>query len=739
MMKKFFCLPVLLAALLALTHEDASAQKKKKKKEKAKELRIYDVDTLIKPIPRQRIFFSDKIDNEQKRADYYDGSRDNTIFYAEDTLSTRLLTQALLRDMDQIQVMIENLPFTDQQTENQTKIRYYNAANNLMKRFNADTRIDPVRYRKEVTNLKDMIIARHEGKLMEFAHENVSVQSLNNSELLENDPAAKAYVYAEMGKKDPRMMIRRLGEYATEPFACDIIKEAAKVVPGEVFNYAYSTNYTYSNAVKKCQDPLVQTIVKIATQSKSPLKAMSFLSDVHNGRKTIAEIDAITADQNLFFKNLVRLKLENESLGGNTYTDELKYRGMKYVRDMNDLHEATDAVRFKCIDGFAPEELYFIMVYGQDEIYTSSFIGTFKRMMERMSPMTGDQLLDRVHYDRFRTFIRMCAGYNTLAPFLATVEEGKKNDLMRDFVANLEKGGEDDLEDAVDVADAFGSIEDPKLASFLREEVNKNYERTKTADSKKGIIVYGLLSTIFKSFVEGSVDGDPLGLPPVNLVPYRSMVGDTNIVFEQIFFYGDEDGKMSYASFMANFKDGNWKVTNENKYWTKIESVTGRPTVIYANQPLPEPEDEEAQNKLASYLSENNIHPTFIIHRGHSYHLPLTLDKLQKQNRIVMLGSCGGYHNLGTVLDKAPDAQIISTKQTGTAFNNDKILKKIHDRLLAGQDIDWVTIWKELSDEFAVKGGDYQVKFKDYVPPHKNLGAIFIKAYRRLSMAGEKL
>src|SRR5690606_36638976 len=100
----------------------------------------------------------------------------------------------------------------------------------------------------------------------------------------------------------------------------------------------------------------VQTIVQIATRSKSPLKAMPFLSDIYHKRKTVAEIDRIADDADLYYKNLVRLKLTNENLGGDSYTDELRFRGLKYVRTMNDLHDEKDAVRFRCIDGFKPEE-----------------------------------------------------------------------------------------------------------------------------------------------------------------------------------------------------------------------------------------------------------------------------------------------------------------------------------------------------------------------------------------------
>ena len=97
-----------------------------------------------------------------------------------------------------------------------------------------------------------------------------------------------------------------------------------------------------------------------------------------------------------------------------------------------------------------------------------------------------------------------------------------------------------------------------------------------------------------------------------------------------------------------------------------------------------------------------------------------------------MLGSCGGYHNLGTVLGHSPDAHIISSKQTGAMAVNEPIIKAINTRLLEGKDIDWIVMWKELDGYFTGKGAQEEL-FNDYVPPHKNLGAIFIKAYRRLA------
>lgn len=741
-----FVLTVLLMVLMI--YPDSSDAQRRRRKKIAPEITIYDIDTLVNPIPLQRKMWHEKVDRVQRGADASDGRVDGFIFFSEDTVSTNLLTQSILRDVDQMQVMIENIPFNDDIgfSEGQQKIRYLSDLYELVRKYNADTRVDPIFWRRTVTNFRNMLIARHEGKLLSFVKAHPDIYSLTNSQLLENNREARAYVYTTMGRKEPAMMIKRLSEYAKDPFACDIIAEAAKVVPSEIYNFASSTNYTLSNAVRRCSDPLVQTIVRITTESKSPLKAMPFLADIYNKKKTIAEIDQITSNYDLFYKSLVGLKVDNKGgLGDKTLSDEIQYRGLKYVRDMNDLHEEKDAVRFKTIEGFTPIQLYYIMVYGQDEIYTSSFVGTFKRMMERMGDtVKGGDLLAQVHYDKFRTFIRMCAGYNTLSTFLGTMDENTKSKLMKDFIAGLDKGADDDLEDAVDVADAFGSINDPKLIDFLQKEVRANYERSYKERSMKGMRVYALLATLFNG-LKGSdnqaaiqAQSEILSLPPINLVQYKNLVDDSGVVYQQVFFYGDEDGKNSYASFMGNFRDGKWKVSN-SKYWTTITSISGKPIVIYANNPLPEPEDEESQKQLCEYLASKGISPTVVIHRGHSYHLPLTLERLNKKSRIVILGSCGGYHNLSVVLDHSPDAHIISSKQTGAMNVNEPIIKNIETLIQEGKDVEWIQLWKDLNNYFNTKMPSYKSTFSDYVPPYKNLGAIFIKAYRRLSSNEEEL
>ena len=87
---------------------------------------------------------------------------------------------------------------------------------------------------------------------------------------------------------------------------------------------------------------------------------------------------------------------------------------------LNELHEASDVVRFKLCDtsNMTAQELYTLMVYGEDEVYTSSFLGLFKRLMERMTEESSYEFLHNLGRNQYRTFIKMCAAYNELPTFL---------------------------------------------------------------------------------------------------------------------------------------------------------------------------------------------------------------------------------------------------------------------------------------------------------------------------------
>jgi hypothetical protein len=373
-----------------------------------------------------------------------------------------------------------------------------------------------------------------------------------------------------------------------------------------------------------------------------------------------------------------------------------------------------------------------MMVLGENDIYTSSYKYSFDRMIQKMGPSPhGDSLLLSVNFDRFKKFIKMAAGYNKLDAFLNTMPENSEK-LMQAFVSKLESTGT--LEDAVDVADSYGSITNPSVQQSMLKNVEWNEQRCIKENNEKGRRIYSLLKTIFLSAdPKNGVDlSKEIGIPPIYTMDYNYLADDSGRIIEQVFFYGDKDGKESYASYLTSFPRNEWSITHK-KEWIEIKSIKGKPIWIFANLPLDNETDKDAdaQEHLVEYLDQKGWKPSVVIHRGHSYHLPYTIQQLSENAKIIMLGSCGGYQNLKTILNYSPEAHIISTKQTGTKNVNKEIIESLDNTLREGNNIDWRQMWSGLQTTFNSRPKDVRETFDDYIPPQKNLGALFIKAYHK--------
>ncbi|HEY5392866.1 MAG TPA: hypothetical protein VIJ57_12160, partial [Hanamia sp.] len=414
--------------------------------------------------------------------------------------------------------------------------------------------------------------------------------------------------------------------------------------------------------------------------------------------------------------------------------DMLKAKAIQhFITPINLLHENPNpAVRFKAIQPLSAQELYYMMVLGENDIYTSSYKYSFDRMIQKMGPVPhGDSLLLSLHFDRFKKFIKMAAGYNKLDEFLKTMPENSEK-LMQAFVAKLETTGT--LEDAVDVADSYGSITNPQLQQSMLKNVEWNEQRCIKEDNERGRKIYNLLKTIFLSAdPKNGIDlSKQIGIPPIYTIDYNYLADDSGRIIEQVFFYGDKDGKMSYASYLSSFPNNDWSIVKKNE-WIEIKSRKGKPIWIFANLPLDNATDKDAhaQEDLIAYLDSKGLKPSIVIHRGHSYHLPYTIQQLPESAKIIMLGSCGGYQNLKTILTYCPNAHIISTKQTGAKDVNKPIIDALDNTLRAGNNIDWRQMWSGLENYFSKTSRETRETFEDYIPPQKNLGALFIKAYNK--------
>lgn len=714
---------LLLLVVIATPIFGFSQKEKKEKKDP------YTSTELWEPVPIRRALAHDKLDKIQKLVDQSDGQLDGQIILKNDSLGSTLLNKSILKRVDQLEIIIENLPL-----DHFAKLKHLEDLEKCIREINYDLqndKIDPKLYFDIVNNYEQLFRRAQESEPITGMIDSNFNRAYDGMKFLFKDSAeAIATIYKHMVKNYPDEMFKRFREFSQMPAAEDLFAFYAPKKPGLILTYATSTS-TERGVVRRCKDPLVKKIVEIADKANTPLKAIVYLDDLFAGTMSIAQINQMTSTPELYYKSLVQQRMKPNILTKKILERESKLQALEYVRTMNELHDSPDPIRFKCIETLTPTEMYFLMVLCSDEIYTSTFVGTFNRMLLKMAPTQGDVFLQQLNMDKFRTFIRMCAGYNKLDEYLATIIEPNRNVLMAKFVNHIDQNTETDLEDAVDVADSFGSINDPALLAYLREQVLENYERTYQADNRRGLTIYFLLHTLCTTVLYPNENTEELQnqlkIPPITYVPNNRLANADGTIIEQVFFYGDEDGKMSFASFQNIFNPEEWKIEKNDK-WMTIQSIKGKPITVYANLPLAEPLDEEAQKALGVYMEKNNIEPSIIVHRGHSYHLPTTMSHISAGNKIVILGSCGGYHNLSTILAQSEDAHIISSKQTGSMQINDPLLKDMQQSLLNGKDINWIELWTNLN--LKMNTPKLQDLFNDYIPPHKNMGALFLKAFK---------
>jgi hypothetical protein len=529
------------------------------------------------------------------------------------------------------------------------------------------------------------------------------------------------------------------------PYADSLIKAVAKRYPGQLYSYAQASN-RLGNTIRGINDDnFVKAVVRMS-KSRSGQQYFPFLDNIVKGKMTFEEIDVAEKDSVLYYKMLVKTQMDyvqrainrDTAIAFKELTAKLEKKAKDvFVTTINGLHNEKDAVRFRCIQPLTAQELYYLAVLSDGLIYTSSYTnGVYPLMMKKVNNR-GDSLLLSLHFDRYRKFISQAAAYNTLGNFLASFpSHDDATNLMKAFVGTLEKS--EGLEDGVDVADSYASITEtnPKLAAEVLSLVQDNYKRNKDKNNQRGIVIYNILNKLFLS-ADSTQNIDltkELGIPPVYTVPFSSLTNANGDVIAQVFFYGDKDGVGIFNGFQNMFPGANWAIDRSNAQWISIKSKQGKPVTIYANKPLPEEtgEDDKAQQALVAYLQKNNLHPTVTIHRGHSYFANSTIAYMDPASRIVFMGSCGGFHLIDSILHKSEDAHIIASKQIGKTAINKPFFQLLTEKLRNGSNIDWIAFWREFKSKAEVEG------FEDYIPPYKNLGAIFIKAYKK-AMGGEEV
>ncbi len=708
-------------------------------------------------IPQGRKLFHDKIKIEQGLIDKADGKQDKVFHYNTNEEINLRITDVLYRKVDDLRFWVEK---NSNISTSNDKIRYLRDIENFLKTFRIAWRareISPVEFPALFDNF-DIVFKKHiagEGMLTQVNKMSYPVARLITNLFDENKDyqASKNLVYLKYTTLNPDKILQSIRPFVNEPFADSLIIIASERNPVQLYSYAQSYTSPEGKLIHRSTNGMVTAVAKLS-QTPNALFYYPFLDNILSNKISIDSIKQFVGDGEKgydsvgYFKLLVKTEIEYfrrmaspkkdtpiAMFGANGLRDVLAKKAIEhFITPINELHNQNNlAIRMRAIDPLTPQELYFMIVMGENDIYTSSYKHSFNRMLAKMGTKArGDSLLQSVSFDYFKKFIKMAANYNKLDTFLRSMPQARSQVLMKAFVANLDKTG--NLEDAVDVADSYSSITDKKLLRTIFSYVQENEQQSTQANNVRGRVIYNLLRNIFLSAdSSGKIDlTTTLGIPSIYEIDNKNLRDEKGNVVQQVFFYGDEDGKMFFEPFVNSYSSRDWKV-EWKKEWVEIKSLKGN-VWIYANRPLNNDAnlDDSAQIHLIKYLEASGIQPSVVVHRGHSYWLSRTVSRMPTNAKIVLLGSCGGYKNLSGILDVSPDAHIISTKEIGKGDINQPITNYLNQAFISGSPIVWKNMWASLGKVFMNDPNrEVRESWEDYIPPYKNLGAIFIKAYNK--------
>lgn len=395
-----------------------------------------------------------------------------------------------------------------------------------------------------------------------------------------------------------------------------------------------------------------------------------------------------------------------------------------YINEINDLHEKPDHIRFKAVEGLSARELYFLILGGEDDMYTSSFMHLFRLFLKKTEREGLAHFLEHMAYYNFDRFLSILTTYGMEHELIQHLNEPLFAAVMNKYLSALADPQLTDVDlivDAMYLAEILEKTKDfPHAASLMSLKLDSLQGQNKRDDLL--FRMFGGLCDILSGSGQILHEADTHIYDELAISQLKS----GNVVTEVSLFYDDEDGATSFESFCATFAAADWQKEDKGNYVLFTSKKGINRIRAYASKPCTKAGYDTAQKEMMEAAASGGNTVTVFIHRGHSYYLPNSLSMLPAEAQLVYLGSCGGYQNLMSVFSSNPDAQLIVTRKIGSKLINDPLLQKIHQDILQNTDISWREYWTYFENHFQSK--HLKDLFSGYTPPYKFYGLMFIRS-----------
>lgn len=391
-----------------------------------------------------------------------------------------------------------------------------------------------------------------------------------------------------------------------------------------------------------------------------------------------------------------------------------------YISEINSLHDSPDKTRFAILNKLSARELYFLLIGGSGELYTSSFLYVYNKFLKEAEKEGLDKFLLDIDYYQFGQFVTNVSIYGLVNDLVEHLQEEKFAALIGNYFRNVLSSQLTDHQitlNAMTISEILHAInKQPVVQSILLSQIDA-YGKSKVQHDVMLQRMFAGFQNILMNKTDYTSDASYDVLPV-------SRLQKNNTIVQVSFFYDDEDGVSSFESSTAGYDKKLWNKTDMGNYIV-FNSLTGNNMRVYMNKPMATPGADSTQDEMLRAIAQEGYEITSFIHRGHSYHLQQSLRKITPSGAFVFLGSCGGYNEVLNVFQLNPDVHIIVTRNIGSKLINDPLLQKVNLDLLNNKDIIWDATWKDLNAVFTSK----QTKdlFSSYIPPNKYIGVKFIR------------
>ncbi|MGB0850763.1 MAG: hypothetical protein ACPGTP_05920, partial [Bacteroidia bacterium] len=410
--------------------------------------------------------FVSEIEKEQSRIDLIDGSEDQFVSLKSVIQSEQATFTYLTSPTEIVEKILEKDGVTDF-----IKIDQLKRIQGILKKVS----LENVHFYTQFKPIFDLIhkVQRVEDdkRLHSILKSNVFA-SLNIIAFYIDNSVAETF-FKSAARSEPSELLKHFKEIDYKPYNVAILDEVARVAPMKIKTYLHSWN-TIHQRIKKSENEITMVLYDIFERKGASTRAYILLNDIYAKKIGIDKAHEIAKFDSALFSYLITMRSKTVLLGEHSINEALKYQCLKKVRIINDLHEESDAVRFASLGKYNASEIYTLIVYSEDEIYTSTFLGMYKRMMSKLETQSTYEFLHHARFNQFRTFIKMAAGYNSLNHFLSKMTSYEKKKLFDKLASGLESSN-DNLQSAVAIADTYGSLKSSSNKNLMEQAIMKYY------------------------------------------------------------------------------------------------------------------------------------------------------------------------------------------------------------------------------------------------------------------------